>query len=203
MTESVTPLAAELATAAERLRASDAGLRSLLDMGVDAGFLCTLYAQGLIGIGQVSLGRDGLYEPEGPDRRLLLGVCDEFGELADVVALASHDRDQWALRRKAAPVLGVERIDWAMMLGLPLRIYGRPLDWLAAQRDGNGSHGEAVRGGICVLDWTPESLGRLRGLGPAGVLRCDPGAAEKLRGMLAFGGLPRVETARVALREAA
>ncbi|HAD18363.1 MAG TPA: hypothetical protein DCF81_16020 [Erythrobacter sp.] len=52
--------------------------------------------------------RDGRrYDLDSPNPRLLLAVREQ-GELFDVMALASHDPDQWVLRRGVSWCLGYD-----------------------------------------------------------------------------------------------
>lgn len=160
-------------------------VRKLCAMGADRRFVAQLLGAGDLGIGQVSLSRAG-WEPEGPDRRLLISVR-RLGELVDVVALASHVRDEWSLRTGLGWALGMDAIDDAHLAlareekRIRVRLHATPFDWLAAAGDG-----------LCVLDWCAASLGELRLLGERATIEVAPGAAERLKTMLAHGGLPRV-----------
>lgn len=171
--------------------------RALLGMGADRPFAASLHGAGDLGVGMVSLSGDGaLWAPEGPDRRLLLGVR-EGGELVDVLALSSTCRDEWAARTGQARLLGFDQWEEASRAVLAdrrarLRVHATPFDWLAA--GGNG---------ICVLDWTAEALGMLRGLGERATLAVDPGAKERMKGLLAWGGLPQVEAVQIGREMAA
>lgn len=156
---------------------------------------------GLIGTGKVELSADGAsWVPGGPDARLILAVRDADGDLIDLVAIASHRRDEWALRTGDGWALGLNVLsaieqarDHAQQLAdggarrrpVALRLFANPLDWLAA--DGEG---------LCVLDWGPLALTTLRALGEGVTIQTDPGAQDRLRALLAHGGLPRVEAVR-------
>lgn len=148
-------------------------------------WLASLLGAGAIGTAQVTVSRAG-WEPGGPDRRLLLAVHDAAGELIDIAAIASHRRDEWALRTGTGWALGMDLIEAAQARSLAeqrttLRLFASPFDWLAAQGEG-----------ICVLDWCAASLAELRLLGERVTIETDPGAGERLKAMLAHGGLPRV-----------
>lgn len=174
--------------------------KMLLALGAERGFAARLRGAGDLGVARVEVSADGAtWEPGGATQRLLLGVRDAGGELIDVVALASHRRDEWALRTGDGWALGLDRLaeaeqarDEALLRAAPgkapravhLRVFSSPFDWLAA--------GGA---GICVLDWSAMALTSLRALGERVVLDVDAGAQERLRQMLAHGGLPRVEAA--------
>lgn len=166
-----------------------AGMRRLFAMGADRRFVARLYGDGLLGVGQVTLAR-GVWQPAGPNRCLLIGVCQD-GELVDVVALSSSQRDQWALRTGVGWALGAEAIeDVHRVLAcaaeekprrMRLRLHATPFDWLAAGGDG-----------VCVLDWCAASLMELRALGERVTLQVPPGGAERIRDLLAYGCLPNV-----------
>lgn len=166
-----------------------ANLRKLVGMGANRRFIVNLHGAGLLGVGKVNLS-GARWEPEGPDHRLLIGVCDG-GELVDVVAVSSTCRDEWALRTGLGWALGAGAIDevhkvLASDMGekkkrVRLRLHATPFDWLAAGGDG-----------LCVLDWCAASLAELRGLGERVTLQVPPGGAERIKGLLAYGGLPRV-----------
>lgn len=174
----------------------------LAALGVPRPLICRLNIDGEIGLASVSL-RGGHWEPVGPDRRLLLAVRDGLGELIDIAALASHDRNEWALRTGDGWALGIDHWqaacqadeeaqakdltarDRARDARLRLRVFATPFDWLAA--------GGA---GICVLEWSAMALTNLRLLGERVTLLVDAGARERMQALLAHGGLPRVETAR-------
>lgn len=156
---------------------------------------------GEIGTGKVELSADGAsWVPGGPDSRLIMAVRDDLGDLIDLVAIASHRRDEWALRSGDGWALGLTALaaieqardeaqlltrDGARRRPVLLRLFANPLDWLAA--DGEG---------LCVLDWGPLALTRLRALGEGVTIQTDPGAQDRLRALLAHGGLPRVEAVR-------
>lgn len=171
--------------------------RSALDllaaMGVDARFALALNSAGSLAVGKMTIEADGArWTPGGPDQRLLLAVR-EGGGLVDVLALSSSCRNEWALRRGDGVMLGFDLWAQAQCGAIDrLRVFSTPFDWMAAQGEG-----------ICVLDWTAEALGMLRGLGPKVVLRTDHGAKEKLRNLLQWGGLPRVESVAGVRRMAA
>lgn len=193
-------LESELAAAAVQL--PFAALEMLWGMGADRRFAARLSGLGDLGLARVELAADGAsWMPEGPDRRLMIAVRDRDGDLIDIVAVASHRRDQWALRTGDGWALGMDQLDETLQArdeaqahaagGKParvvrLRIWASPFDWLAA-----GGRG------LCVLDWGLPALTALRALGERVVLEVDAGAQERLRALLAHGGLPRVEAAPV------
>lgn len=190
----MTDLEHELLVAAERMNM--AAMKQLWSMGADRRFVVRLRGAGLIGVGKVSLG-DSAWEPEGPTPRLLIGVC-HAGELVDVVAVASHCRDEWALRTGLGWALGAEAIDdlhrhlASDMSGrkkrLSLKLHATPFDWLAAGGEG-----------LCVLDWCQASLNELRALGERVTLQVPTGGGERIKGLLAYGGLPRVSDGAASL----
>lgn len=153
---------------------------------------------GQIGTGKVELSADGAsWTLGGPDARLIMAVRDDAGELIDLVAVASHCRDEWALRTGDGWALGLSVLaaieqarDEAQQLSrrrpVVLRLFGNPLDWLAAGGDG-----------LCVLAWGALALTRLRALGDGVTIQTDnEGQKDRLRALLAHGGLPRVEAVR-------
>ena len=182
---------ADLMAAAGRSMPASA-MQHLIAMGADGGFAGDLLGAGLLGLAQVSVSGDGArWEPEGPDRRLLIGVTDEFGELADVVAISSARRDEWALLTGMGWALGLDRFEAAATRiavhgeRVRLRLLATPLDWLAAGGEG-----------LCVLDWRADALRQIRLPGEKLTLvAADPAAAARLKQLLQWGGLPRVETA--------
>lgn len=171
-------------------------LAKLDELGVPASFVLDLIYESAIGAARVTVSfgpARNTYEPEGPDPRLLLAVL-EFGELVDLVACASHDPDQWALRRGEGWCLGHHCWEAAQRAALEerpakLRLFSTPIDWLR----GAGA-------GICVLDWTPAALGHLRALGERVTLQVDAGAGARMRALLEFGGLPMVKERAPVLR---
>lgn len=171
-------------------------VEALIAMGVPRGFLGGLIGAGDLAVGQVELERGGTFAFGGPDRRLILAVRDGFGVLDDLVAIASHNADEWALRHRAGVLLGEDVLlaaeGRAAVHGrAELRLFGTPLAWLRAGGEG-----------VCVLDWGRAALGRLRALGEAVTLVCDAGAGVRLKAMLAVGGLPTVAEARPVRRAA-
>lgn len=162
-------------------------IKHLWAMGADRRFVARLHGAGDLGIANVSLS-GGTWEPVGPTRRLLVGVRSEFGELLDVAALSSTVRDEWALRVGDGWALGLDRYAGAADAAcagkrVRLRLFANPFDWL--------THAGA---GICVLDWGLPALSALRALGERVTLDVETGAAERLRVLLTWGGLPRVST---------
>jgi hypothetical protein len=166
-----------------------AAMKRLVTMGADRRFVARLHGAGDLGVAQVTVTSAG-WEPAGPDRRLLLAVRRD-GELIDAAALASHSRNEWALCTGDGWALGMDLIDdvhralAAEQKRLRLRLYGTPFDWLAGGGDG-----------LCVLDWSQSALMELRLLGERVTIEVSPGAAERLKAMLAYGGLPRVTETR-------
>lgn len=157
-------------------------VRRLQDMGVPSDLIAVLSGAGDIGSARVSLSGD-LWEPDGPDARLLVGVREQ-GVLVDAVAIASHEPDQWALRVGEGWCLGYDAwLTCEIGCAHALRLHGTPLAWLRAGGEG-----------LCVLDWRA-GLPLLRGLGERVLLRCDRGAGERLRAVLQYGNLPRVKEA--------
>ena len=196
------PLRAEMAAAGLSVRA----FARVLALGVPAAALAQLCGAGDLAATRVSLcrptaslheagrSRDGiqLYEPGGPDPRLLLAVREQ-GVVVDIAALATHDPDQWALRRGEGWCLGYDA--WlACETGRAheLRVHATPIAWLQAGCEG-----------IAVLDWDM-GVRHLRGLGDHVQLRCDRGAGKRLTALLQHGGIPRVkETGLPPVRRAA
>lgn len=160
-------------------------------MGVPVEFANRLLMQFDLARAKVSVAASGLFEWDGAEAHLLIGVR-EFGELVDVVAVRSAAPDEWSMLRGDGWVLGHDALFEAKEgLSDLLRVFGTPFDWLR-------SSGE----GICVLDWTAHALAELRGLGPSVTLQCDDHrAAQRLGAVLAWQGLPRVEA--VSRRKAA
>lgn len=162
----------------------------------------TAQLAGSIGTAKVELASDGAsWVPGGPDPRLIVAVRDAEGALIDLVAIASHCRDEWALRTGDGWALGLGALAEAAQARdeaaarasegskrrqVTVRLHGTPLDWLAAECSG-----------ICVLDWGPLALTALRSLGEGVTIQTDPGAQDRLKALLAHGGLPRVEAARL------
>lgn len=162
-----------------------AAFRQLVSLGCEQRFAARLLGDCALGVASVTLSRAG-WEPGGPDRRLLLAVHDAAGELIDIAALASHRRDEWALRTGNGWALGLDQVDraharTAREKRTTIRLHASPFDWLAAKGEG-----------ICVLDWCAASLGELRLLGERVTIETDPGAGGRLKALLAHGGLPRV-----------
>ncbi|MGX7926476.1 hypothetical protein ACWPMX_07870 [Tsuneonella sp. HG094] len=186
-----------------------AAVQALIGMGVPAGFLGSLTGRGDLAVAQVELHRDGTFTFGGPDRRLILAVRDAAGDLVDLLAIASHCADEWALLTRDGDVLGEAVIEAAEARAVAhgraeLRLYGTPLAWMRAGGDLPASSSGAVgrQRGICVTDWGRPAIGRLRALGERVTLICDVGASDRLRAMLAHGGLPIVAEDR-AMRRAA
>ncbi|MBX7459538.1 hypothetical protein [Qipengyuania huizhouensis] len=181
-----------------RREVAEAGLSArafarLLELGIPAKALAQLCGAGDVAATRVALSRDGSrYEPEGPDARLLLTVREQ-GVPVDIVALATHDEDQWALRRGEGWCLGYDA--WLRCetgFAHELRVHATPLAWLRGGCEG-----------VAILEWDL-GLRMLRGLGENVLLRCDRGAGERLKALLRVGGLPRVkETGTLPIRRAA
>ena len=165
----------------------------VLELGVPARALAQLCGAGDLAAARVSLcrptaalleargSRVQLFEPEGPDARLLVLVREQ-GIPVDIVALATHDPDQWALRRGDGWCLGYDA--WlACETGgaFELRVHATPLAWLRSGCEG-----------VAILEWNT-GLRMLRGLGEGVLLRCDRGAGERLKALLSVGNLPRVK----------
>lgn len=169
-------------------------MKHLIALGADQGFAAQLHGKRMMGVAAISVSGDGArWEPEGPDRRLLIGVTDEFGELIDVAAVSSVRRDEWALLTGMGWALGLDRFEAAAARiavhgeRVRLRLLATPMDWLAAGGDG-----------LCVLDWRADALRQIRLPGEKLTLVArDPAAAARLKQLLQWGGLPRVETAGV------
>lgn len=169
------------------------GAKRLAAGGVPWGTIGALNGAGLIGAGRVTVSADGLwFEPEGPDARLLLGICNGAGELVDVAALSASNEDEWALLTGAADLLGEAALEQAVATDARyLRLHPTPMAWLRAR---------GHLAGICVLQWSKAALGALRSLPEATTLVVDPGTKERLRGLLAFGGLPQIAEDRAIRR---
>lgn len=154
-------------------------------MGVSRSFANRMLCDGDLARARVRVGASGLFEWDGGEPHLILGVR-EFGDLVDLVAVRSAAPDEWALLRGDGWVLGHDALFMAREgLASNLRVFGTPFEWMR----GDGA-------GICVLDWTAHALGELRGLGPNITLIADDhGAAQRLGAVLAWAGLPKVEAA--------
>lgn len=182
----------EAAEAMASVSLPPAALAALLDAGVPRGFLGQLCGAGDLALTGVEMAQDGRFAIGGPDRCWVLAVR-EWGVIADLVALVPHDQDRWALWRGSADFLGREMLDRALGGAVrTLRLFPTPRAWLR----GGGE-------GVCVLDWSPGALSALRNLGPKVTLVVDPGAKDRMKAMLAHGGLPLVAEDRPDLRRAA
>lgn len=159
----------------------------LLAAGADRVFLANLNIAADLGTARVSLSARGTrFELGGPDPRLLLGVRDAAFQLVDLVALASHDENQWSLLHGLHDMLGawwIEEMHRRMCTERParLRLFATPWGWLR----GGGA-------GVCVLEWTGAAVSELRLLGERCTLVVDPGGRDRLRAVLKRGGLPLV-----------
>lgn len=167
--------------------------------GVPRAVLAELNAVKDLALARVSIGRDGLFEFGGPDRRIVLGVRNSRRELVDVAALAAGDESQWALWRGAVDLLGQDAIDRAGVFGrdcaelrdrvwgarwINLRLHATPMGWLRRGMTG-----------ACVLTWSPAVIAMLAGLGPHVTLLCDAEVQREVAGRIARGHLPRVAEA--------
>lgn len=177
VTQAFDPLEQELLAAS----LTPAAAASLEAIGVPRGVIGRYLTD--LGLVQMTISGDGgRWEPHGPDRRLVLAVRERTA-LIDLVALASGARDEWALRTGDGAMLGSD-LFWSCQCGARqvLRIFDTPFAWLIGGGDG-----------ICVLEWNEQVLAQLRSLGPRTVLQVEPAAKARLQGLLAWGGLPRVE----------
>lgn len=170
------------------------GAQRLHAAGVPWDVIGALNGAGAIGTARVSVSADGSrWEPEGPDARLLLLAGD-----TDAVALSTSNEDEWALLTGMADLLGEDQLEHAVATDARfLRLHATPMAWLRAggPLGPMASSSEAVghRGlNVCVLQWNRAALGALRGLPERTTLVVDPGARERMKGLLAFGGLPQV-----------
>lgn len=166
-----------------------AAMQLLEAFGTPRSTIARAYGAGWLGMARCSVSR-GLWEPDGDARRLVLAVHDEHGDLIDLLAISSTDRDFWAMRRGDGWLLGAARFHHLRHVDMagPMRIFGTPLDWLKA----GGWFAEQPA--ICVLDWTKSAIAALRELGPAVTLVAeDRAAAEALREVLRFRDLPGIE----------
>jgi hypothetical protein len=155
-----------------------AGAKRLHAGGVPWAVIGELNGVGAIGAGRVCVCADGSrFEPEGPDARLLLLAGED-----DAVALSTSNEDEWALLTGMADLLGEDQLEHAIATDARfLRLHATPMAWLRAGMQG-----------IAVLQWNRAALGMLRGLPERTTLVVDPGTRERLKGMLAFGGLPQI-----------
>lgn len=87
---------------------------------------------------------NGTFRPnESGEWAITVGVNDRDPQLVDIVAFFLKDINCWWLRRRdQTPVLGADRIDYAIFYRQPLTLYQTPYDWLLER--GNGA---------VVLDW--------------------------------------------------
>lgn len=157
------------------------GLRRLLAMGVPLDFLLTMLRRYEIAVSRVSMARSGLFDLDAGEAHLLVAVRED-GEIIDICAFKTSAPDEWGLWNGQGWALGHEHYAKARD-GLANRvcIFATPMDWLRAGGKG-----------LCVLEWDAVALGALRGLGADVTLECpDIGAAERLKQLLAWDGLPR------------
>lgn len=194
----------DLRDALDALDLPFAAVRALEAMGADRALLAQLAGASDLKIAQVELLPGGRFAFGGPDRRLVLAVR-HYGALVDLVALSSADENEWALYRGAADFLGGELLDRAVACELrEVRLFATPIDWV---RGGLASSSGAIGGqepaGVCVLDWTASALSGLRGLRETCTIVCDRGAGERLKALLAHGGLPQVGEIGTGFRRAA
>lgn len=164
-------------------------LRRLEVMGVQGRVLMELRASFGIAVGPVSLFDQGnRFEPGGPDWRLWLAVRDRSGEVIDIAAVSTACSDEWALLTGDGALLGGDCLPdiehrIAARGHARLRLCGNPMGWLLSL----GRDEPAT----CAVEWR-NALPDLRALGDGCEIRCDAGAGETLRGLLAHGGLPMV-----------
>lgn len=164
----------------------------VLQLGVPARALAQLTGAGDLAAARVALSHNATrFEVEGPDARLLMLVREQ-GMPVDIVAMATHDPDQWALRRGDGWCLGYDAwLACEMGRTFELRVHATPLAWLQSGCDG-----------VAILEWNT-GLRMLRGLGEGVLLRCDRGAGERLKALLQHGSLPRVKETSLPVRRAA
>lgn len=149
---------------------------ALIGMDMPSDALAHLTGQGDIGRCRVEYDGSGHYQPErSGDPALILPVIDG-GVLIDLVAFSPKNPNVWALRKGQGLILGLDyargiTADWESDAA-ELRVFANPMEWLYANQGGYPT-------GICVLDWSPESVAALRNLGPQFTLLADsPALAE-------------------------
>lgn len=157
-------------------------VRHLVSIGVPAPFVAQLTGAGDLARARIALGDHGMFDWDGDTIALLLAVRDQ-GAVIDVCAVRSSEPEEWHLLNGEGWLLGDEWLHAAQIGTVSrLRLFGNPFEWLR----GAGA-------GICLLDWSREAIGALRSLGDGVTLTCDDdGAAERLRQILTWGGLPVV-----------
>jgi hypothetical protein len=158
------------------------GAQRLQAGGVPWRTIGELNGAGLIGAARVHVSVDGSrFEPEGPDARLLLGSVSG-DHLVDVVAMSTTCEDEWAVLTGGGDILGQAALDQAVATNARfLRLHATPMAWLRAGCEG-----------VAVVQWNKAALSALRGLPEGTTLVVDPGARDRLRGLLQYGGLPQV-----------
>jgi len=170
------------------------GARRLMAAGVPGAVVGEMNGRGTLGAARVQVtGKGARFEIEGPDARLLLAVEDGAGAVIDVVALSTSDENQWSLLTGMGDLLGEAALEDAVVHNRrELRLFATPMDWL---RGGMA--------GVCVLAWNRPALGALRMLPASLTLVVSAGVGERLRGLLAFGALPKVAEIRGNMERAA
>jgi hypothetical protein len=156
-------LEAELAAAARRSCAEAVML--VRRRGLRAAVVARLNVSGEIGLAAMTIeGGGSRWSPEGPDQRLVIAVRDAFGVLIDLVAVASHDPQEWALRTGEGEMLGAALLDAAACAAMAerkprVRVFSNPIAWLCGlQVEGL----DLFPAGVCVVEWEA-GLRALRG----------------------------------------
>lgn len=170
------------------------GAQRLIAKGVPGGVIAEMNGRGTIGAARVLVTAKGArFEIEGPDARALLAVENGAGEVIDVAALSTTNENEWSLLTGMADLLGEAAMEAAVAGNWrELRLFATPMDWL---RGGCA--------GVCVLAWNRQALGALRTLPEALTLVVGAGVRDRLRALLAYGGLPQVAEIRGSMERAA
>lgn len=98
---------------------------------------------------------DGLYRPSDEGGwAVVLGACDQFGEIVDAVAWHPEDPGHWWLRHgNETAVLGAPALAFAADEAKPIRLLSTPDGWLMEHMRylSEGNHSDYPI--ACVIDW--------------------------------------------------
>ena len=120
------------------------------------------------GASRIVTAADGTYRPDTEGEwAAALGVHDQDGELADLVAWFPDRPGRWWLRYGEVVVLGARALAVARYFNDPTTLHGTPQSWALARGKG-----------VCVLRWDVDLWELFDGIAR---VDCVPNLADRLR----------------------